>query len=40
MNMKVATHVTRLDAGYEQDIKQGRIAHENWHGTDWTQTTL
>jgi hypothetical protein len=28
MNMKVATHAKRLDAGYEQDIKQGQIADE------------
>jgi hypothetical protein len=34
MNMKVATHVPKLDAGYEQDIKQGRIADEIRHGTD------
>src|SRR5208283_1025091 len=34
MNMKVATHVKSLDAGYEQHIKQGRIAYENKGGTD------
>src|SRR5262249_20862167 len=29
MHMKVATHVKRLDARYEQRIKQARIAHES-----------
>jgi len=29
VNVKVATHVTRLDAGYEQDIKRERIAYES-----------
>jgi hypothetical protein len=34
MNMKVATHAIRLNAGYEQGIKQGRITDENYDGTD------
>jgi hypothetical protein len=34
MNMKVATHVPRLDTGYEQGIKQGQIADEIYDGTD------
>jgi hypothetical protein len=29
VNMKVATHVKRLDAGYEQDMKRGQIAYES-----------
>jgi hypothetical protein len=34
MNMKVATHAIRLDAGNEQGIKQERIADEIYDGTD------
>jgi hypothetical protein len=33
MHMKVAAHVKRLDAGYEQSMKVGQKEHKKPHGT-------
>jgi hypothetical protein len=34
MDVKVAAHVTRVEGGYEQDIKRARIEYEKQGGTD------
>jgi hypothetical protein len=33
MDMQVASHVKRLDAGYEQTVKSGQNVSEKYDGT-------